>query len=186
MGDPQGTLAAYHEVLGVLSCRTPASTMDAVAYSLRTSHAVRGLPPEQVASIETMTYGCRVAEVMTICLTTPTMNDLCLALQAERKHVGELYEEELVIERLRLEQADRDAGVPPPVPPRQATRPPPAAAPAAAAAGLPGPAAAAAAPRAAASPGLPGPGEAGASACRPVEAAAARLPQGAPHSRTGG
>ena len=57
MGDPQETLAAYHEVLGVLSCRTPASTINAVAYALRTSRAVRGLPPEQVAGVETMTYG---------------------------------------------------------------------------------------------------------------------------------
>ena len=124
MGDPQDTLAAYHEVLGVLSCRTPESTRDTVTHVLRTSHAVQGLPAVPLAAIETMTYGCRVAEVMTICLTTSTMDGLCLALQAERRHVGELYGEELAIGRLRLEQADRDAGVPPPVPPRQAPRPP--------------------------------------------------------------
>ena len=77
----------------------------------------QGVPNARLAVIEGMVYGCRVAEMLTFCLTAGTLDDLCTALMEERDHVTEMYEEERRLERLRLEQAMAAAQPHPPRPP---------------------------------------------------------------------
>ena len=61
--------------------------------------------------------GCKVAKVLTICLTANTLDDLCRALMEERDHVTGMYEEDRRIERLRLEQTVAAGHPQPPRPP---------------------------------------------------------------------
>ena len=105
MGDPQDPLVAFQEAFGVLSWQSPDSMKASVRTVLSECPFVQGLPAAQLVAIEGMMYGCRVAEVLTFCFTSDTMDRLCRALREERGHVAGLYEEERQIERLRLEQA---------------------------------------------------------------------------------
>ena len=80
MGDPQRSLAAYHEALGVISNRTPPGTLGNVSYAINRCAAVRDLPMQQLSGIGDMTYGCRAAEVITLLLTETTLDGLCQGL----------------------------------------------------------------------------------------------------------
>ena len=119
MGDPQDPLAAFQEAFGVLSWQSPDSMKASVRTVLSECPFVQGLPAAQLVAIEGMIYGCRVAEVLTFCLTSDTLDSLCMSLREERGLVAGMYEEERRLERLRLEQAA--APLPPP---RQAPQPP--------------------------------------------------------------
>ena len=64
--------------------------------------------------IEGMMYGCRLSEVLTLCHTAASLQDLCVALRQERAHVSEAYEEDREVERFRLEERAAAAGLPQP------------------------------------------------------------------------
>ena len=138
MDDPQDPLGAFHEAYQVLTWRSPAGMVDMVRATLRRSGLLADAPaPPDV--IEGMVYRCRVAEVLTICLTADTLQELCAALRRERAHVTEAYAEDREVERFRLEDRAVAAGPPrpfaahpppapgppPPEPGRQAPWPPP-------------------------------------------------------------
>ena len=139
MGDPQDPLGAFQVANMVLTWRSPPDMRATVRTTLCQSPLAQGVPSARLAVIEGMVYGCRVAEVLTFCLTAGTLDGLCRAFMEERDHVTGMYEEEQRLERLRLEQAVAAAQ---PVPPAAAS--PAAAPPAAAAPGPAGPVAAAA------------------------------------------
>ena len=128
MGDPQDPMGAFQEFYQVLIWRSPPQMRATVRSTLSQCAPAQGVPSTRLAVIEGMMYGCRVAEVLTICLTAVTLDDLCRAFMEERDHVTEMYGEERRIERLRLEQAVA-AGQPhpprpPPLPPLPAQWPP--------------------------------------------------------------
>ena len=141
MGSPamdgsQGPLDAFHARLGVSTWRGEVSVKDLLRETLRRSTAQR-VTPFDPNVIESMIYGCRVAEVTTSFLTSGTMQVLCEGLQVERAYVAEAYavHMEAEVERLRLETAaavhPRPAAVPQgpwPPPPGVAasSQPPPA------------------------------------------------------------
>ena len=119
MGDPHDPLVAFQAAFGVLSWQSPDSMKASVRTTLSERPFVQGLPAAQLVAIEGMMYGCRVAEVLTFCLTSNTLDGLCMALREERELVAGMYEEERQLVRFRLEQAA--APLPPP---RQAPQPP--------------------------------------------------------------
>ena len=114
MGGPQDPVVAFHEAYQVLTWRNPPGMRATVRGILSQSFALRGEPPARLAVVEGMMYGCRVAEVLTICLTAGTLQDLCAAFMEERDHVTGMYEENRQVERLWLERA---ATAGPPQPP---------------------------------------------------------------------
>ena len=93
-----------------------------VRVTLGQSGPAQGVPSNRLAVIEGMMYGCRVAEVLTICFTAKTLDGLCVALRNERDHVTAMYEEDRRVERLWQEHAVA-AGHP--QPPRPPPAPPP-------------------------------------------------------------
>ena len=100
MGDPQGPLGAFQVAYQVLTWRSPLDMGATVRATLSQSLLAQGVPNAHFAVIEGMMYGCRVAEVLTFCLTAGTLDDLCTALMEERDHVTGMYEEERRLARL--------------------------------------------------------------------------------------
>ena len=115
MDGSQDSLDAFHARLGVLTWRNEVNVKDLLRETLRRSTAQR-VTPANPNVIESMMYGCRVAEVTTFLLTSDTMQVLCERLQAERAYIAEAYvaHMEAEVERLRLEAAA--AAVAPPRP----------------------------------------------------------------------
>ena len=76
MDGSQDSLDAFHARLGVLTWRSEVSVKDLLRETLRRSAAQR-VTPANPNVIESMMYGCRVAEVTTFLLTPDTMQVLC-------------------------------------------------------------------------------------------------------------
>ena len=106
MDGSQGPLDAFHARLGVFTWRSEVSVKDLLRETLRRNTAQRVTPADPNV-IESMMYGCRVAEVTTSLFTSDTMQVFCERLQAERAYVAEAYpvHMEAEVERLRLEAA---------------------------------------------------------------------------------
>ena len=81
MDGPQDPLEAFHGACQVLTWWSPTRVKDLVRDALRRSPAQR-VTPAGPDVIESMMYGCRVAEVMTAIFTSDTMQVLCERLQA--------------------------------------------------------------------------------------------------------
>ena len=112
----------FQDAYQVLTWRSPDEMKRAVRVTLGECAFTRGVSSAHLAAVEGMMYGCRVAEVLTICLTANTLDGLCIALRSERDHVTAMYEEDRRVERLRLEHA---AAAGHPQPPRPPPPPPP-------------------------------------------------------------
>ena len=115
MDGSQDSLDAFHARLGVFTRRNGVSVKDLFRETLRRSTA-RRITPANPNVIESMMYGCRLAEVTTFVFMSDTMQVFCERLQAERAYVAEAYavHMEAEVERLRLEAAA--AAVAPPRP----------------------------------------------------------------------
>ena len=125
MDGSQDLLDAFNARLGVLTWESAVSVKDLLRETLRRSTAQR-VTPAGPNVIETMVYGCRVAEVTTSLFISDTMQVLCERLQAERAYVAEAYAVymEAGVERRRQEATAAAAARPQPAPVPQGPWPP--------------------------------------------------------------
>ena len=75
MGDPQDPLGAFHAAYQVFTWRNPAGMVAMVRAALRRSGLLENTstPPDVV---EGMMYGCKLSEVLTLCHTAASLQDL--------------------------------------------------------------------------------------------------------------
>ena len=132
MDGPQDLMDAFNGKWGVLAWGNPNTVKDMLRGILQRS-AAQLVTPADPCVIESMMYGCRVAEVTIIFLTSDTMQQVCVAQQEERAFVADHFAVYLGAdtERRRQEAAapPQPAPVPQGPPPLPPVWPPPLAGP---------------------------------------------------------
>ena len=127
MDDPQDLLEAFNGRWGVLAWGAPGPVKHMLRTILRQCPAQQGPAPADPCVVESMMYGCRVAEVATILFTSDTMQQVCEALAGRRDFVAEQLSAYLEAQTgRRTQQAPRPTPLPQGPPPPLARPPLPA------------------------------------------------------------